>query len=256
MATAYNVQALDRSQLKYAADVTTLLSLVGAATNIFVTTNTCLSRQTCVMTKHVFCCDKVCLSRQNICHNKHMFVATKIFCRDNFVATKLLSCQAYVYHDKRCVLLWQKWCLWQVPPMIHYSATNSLWITPSFECQHTIAQVNWPQQTRVKTSHNRLHANTISQSLYTQMHTCTHTHMHTHTHTHMHTHTHTCIHTHAYTHTHMHTHTCIHTHTHAYTHMHTHTHTCIHTHAYTYIHTHKTRPHTHTHLLHTNQNTV
>ena len=70
------------------------------ATNVFV------------VTKQIFCCD---ISMQKFCCDKH-----------NFVATKLLLCQAYFCCDKRvCVatnfLLQQKWylCQWymQHPPV-------------------------------------------------------------------------------------------------------------------------------------------
>ena len=80
----------------------TNVTLAGAArSTIFVATNTCLSQN--------FCHDKNYLkklSRQNFCCDKHTFVATKDpFCRDKhvFVAKKLS---------------WQKWYLWQFPPLI------------------------------------------------------------------------------------------------------------------------------------------
>ena len=140
------------------------------------------------------------------------FVVTKYACHNKtFVTTNTCLLQQKYFVVTRCVLLRQKWYFWQFPPMIHYSATNTLWITPSFECQHTIAQVNWPQQTQVKTSHNRLCMLIPSLSLY--IHKCTHAHTHTCIHTHTHTHTHTCIHTHARMHihtkhAHIYTHTC------------------------------------------------
>ena len=99
--------------------------------NIFVATkNTCLlwqtfcyDKQTFVTTKdmflivmaNVFVVTKVSLLWQNFCCDKNMFVMTKHV----FVMTKLLS--------------WQKWYLWQLPPMIEskcfYEWTESLYVT-------------------------------------------------------------------------------------------------------------------------------
>ena len=123
------------------------LSLAGAATSIFVVTRQfcCCDKHVVVVTSHVFCRKKkkkVCLSRQNyfcfdkklfffFCRYKHTFVATKdVFCRDIilsqhiFVATNVLSRQAYfcrnkrrvlspqthVCHDKHVFVAWQNFC--------------------------------------------------------------------------------------------------------------------------------------------------
>ena len=55
-----------------------------------------------------------------LCLLWQIFVTSKIFCCDkhNFGTTKVLSQQAYFCHKIRCVLLWQKWYLWQLLPMI------------------------------------------------------------------------------------------------------------------------------------------
>ena len=91
------------------------VSLAGAATSIIFVTTKVLSQQTCVMTKHVFCCDKSmlvattknvmtkwCLLQQNFCHNKYLLRQTCVchnkFCHDKhvFVATKVcLSWQTF-----------------------------------------------------------------------------------------------------------------------------------------------------------------
>ena len=87
-----------------------------------------LSQQKFYRDKHVFCRTKSIFSRRD----NHNFVATKVlsrqayFCHDkqvssnNFVATKVLSRQAYFCRDKRRVLCLsrQKLYLWQLPPMI------------------------------------------------------------------------------------------------------------------------------------------
>ena len=78
----------------------------GHPKNVFVATDTCLSRQTLV------CRDKRCLLSQQkyACHNK-CFVATKVclsrqmFCRDKkIVVTK------HVFCDDKSILLRQKFC--------------------------------------------------------------------------------------------------------------------------------------------------
>ena len=81
------------------------LSLAGAATSvIFIATNTCLSRQTHLLSRQKYAChDKtfvttnIFLSRQiNICRDKHNIVATSLLLsRQNtcFVATKNMFCR-------------------------------------------------------------------------------------------------------------------------------------------------------------------
>ena len=53
----------------------------------------------------IFFRDKHNFSQENFCHNKHTLVTKDVFCHDKhmFVMTKLLS--------------WQKWYLWQLPPI-------------------------------------------------------------------------------------------------------------------------------------------
>ena len=103
-----------------------------------------------VTTKHVFCRDKsmlvattLCLSRQNVCRNKYLSRQTRLFvktiplsqenyvCRDkhlswhkfchdkhDFVATKDVFCRDKHVFVVTKVLSWQKWDLWQLPPMV------------------------------------------------------------------------------------------------------------------------------------------
>ena len=94
------------------------LSLVRAATSIiFVTTKVlsqCLSQQNMSFFK-----TKICLSWQKFCCNKTMFVTTnKTFVmtnichnKHNYVRTKHVFC-------RNKIMLQQKLCLWQFPPMI------------------------------------------------------------------------------------------------------------------------------------------
>ena len=86
----------------------------------FVATKVCLSRQTRVgRDKHTFVATNICREKHNFvptkpCNGKltclsrqnTSFVSTKIFCRDknNFVAIKVLSRQAYFCRDERRVL--------------------------------------------------------------------------------------------------------------------------------------------------------
>ena len=97
------------------------------ATRVLLRPKFCRNKRMFVVTKHIFCCNKNMLvttklwsqQQANICHNKH-----------NFVRTKLLSQQAYFCRDKHAwfsekhmlvvtkPLSWQKWGLWQLPPMI------------------------------------------------------------------------------------------------------------------------------------------
>ena len=64
----------------------------------FVATNICSDKSNSVT--------KICLSRQIFCRLKHVFVATIIFSYDkhDFVATNVLSRQAYLCRDK-CVFV-------------------------------------------------------------------------------------------------------------------------------------------------------
>ena len=67
------------------------LSLAGAATSIiFVATETCFSRQTCVCRDKTFAATKLC------CRDKHTFVATKDVCSDK----NILSVKKDVCGDK------------------------------------------------------------------------------------------------------------------------------------------------------------
>ena len=77
----------------------------------FVKTNVCLLWQ-----NTSFVMTKVCLPWQNFCCNKHMY-----FCCDK---RHVLSWQTHVCHDKSKLVVtklfwWQKWYLWQFPPMIN-----------------------------------------------------------------------------------------------------------------------------------------
>ena len=87
----------------------------------------CCDKHVFVATKHIFCSDKnmlvrdkhtllqkyfvatkLGLSRQKLCPGKHIVVATKdVFCRNK-----------RMFVVKKKLLLWQKWCLWQLPPVI------------------------------------------------------------------------------------------------------------------------------------------
>ena len=86
-----------------------------------------LSQLTCVYhdksklvtTKHLLWQNYVCrdnyLSEQKFCHNKNRFVATKV-----------LSRQAYFCHNKRHVLSRQKLYLWQLPPMTGQGTVSTM----------------------------------------------------------------------------------------------------------------------------------
>ena len=94
----------------------------------------------------------MCLLGQRFCHDKHTFVATKdVFCRDkhvfvttkvslswqNFCSDKLLSQQNTSYVMTK-LLLWQKWYLWQLLPMIFNSLSTNHSVTSERETdQHT-----------------------------------------------------------------------------------------------------------------------
>ena len=99
-----------------------------------VATSMCLSWQ-----NTSFVVTKVRLLRQNFCCNKITFVTTKYFCRNktvvatNICRNKNVLWQAYFCHDKRHekqVLVttklssWQKWYLWQLPPIISLNYTK------------------------------------------------------------------------------------------------------------------------------------
>ena len=80
-----------------------------------------------LLSRHVFAATKVCLSWQNyVCRNNKIILLWQKFCRDKhtFVMSKDTFC-----HDKHefvvtKLLLWQKWCLWQLPPIIHCMVIN------------------------------------------------------------------------------------------------------------------------------------
>ena len=119
------------------------LSLVGAATSVIYVMTNVLSQQTCVChDKHMLVVTKVLCLSQVFCSDKSMLVATfyhdmclswQIFVETNTVLSrqKVLSWQAYFWHDKIRVLLWQtrllwqKLYLWQLPPMKDYRAPMS-----------------------------------------------------------------------------------------------------------------------------------
>ena len=61
-----------------------------------------------------FCCNKHMLVTKHVfCHNKSMLVATKLLSWQHYVChNKHLSRQAYFSCDKRCVLSWQTCVCW------------------------------------------------------------------------------------------------------------------------------------------------
>ena len=71
-----------------------------------------------------FVATKICLSRENICRDKHVLLR-QIFVATNIILsrqTRLSSQKKYACCDKTFVatklcLSWQKWYLWQLPPM-------------------------------------------------------------------------------------------------------------------------------------------
>ena len=140
------------------------LSLVGAATSIIcVAMKVLLQQNTSFVAKKYFCHDKhvfvatellswqifvatnTCydknfsLLRQTLCHNK-TFVTTSILLswqkmcllwqkyvchnKNTFVVTKDMFCYANMRLSWQKLLSQQKWCMWQLPPMIVTNQTT------------------------------------------------------------------------------------------------------------------------------------
>ena len=106
------------------------------ATNMFVTTNMCLSQNlswqkyfvtTKLLSRQIFVPTNIILLQQKFCHSKHTFVAAKdvgCYNKHMFVVTKVCMSRQTFVMTKLC-LSWQifvttrqKWYLWQHPPMI------------------------------------------------------------------------------------------------------------------------------------------
>ena len=111
----------------------------------FVATKVCLWWQNFSRDKTYFCHDKTFVVT-DICCSKHIFVATKVLCWDKrtFVMkntclswqnifchdkTFVMTNTCYISHDKHN-LLWQKWYLWHLPPMIHNLGGDFTWNLP------------------------------------------------------------------------------------------------------------------------------
>ena len=105
----------------------------------------CRDRHVFVATRHVFCRDKIMqvslLSRQKFCRHKHVSVATNICCdiflvnKHDFVATKVLSRQAYFCRDKGRVLSRRDKHLFVATKMI-LAANHILWPPLLVGCNH------------------------------------------------------------------------------------------------------------------------
>ena len=226
----------------------------------FVMTKLCLLQQNIFVATNTFVMTKASLSWQKFCCNKIMFVMTNIWWDKSFVATKNMFVVASI------LLLWQKWYLWQLPPMIVIRLVSGLYwqvLTPEGEQGKGVLREKTDQQNRAADRDSRVSRErtdqqtetggcperknwpaelTNRQRLNKASRACgahlkiiiivivvvtTSLLLCLHTYTDVHMY----IHTHMYTYTY----TCTHIHTHMYTYTYTCTH--IHTHMYTYTYT-------------------
>ena len=112
-------------------DMTSRLSLAGAATSIIFVATKVLSWQT---QNTSFVATKICLSWQSCCHDKIKFVLTNISCDKSFVVTKhFCRNNTFVTTDKKHtfvatkLLSQQNLYLWQLPPVTLCTHMYSLW---------------------------------------------------------------------------------------------------------------------------------